>query len=206
MVLMKKLFSLMLIGCLLLMFAFSASASGTLVYSNLSSIPSGYSNYNCYGYALNTYQNVDPGAYSYHTGYDLATTGIVTLASYVADDLTALGYTVVGTYSYCPTLSTGQKAICIARDYWTACYSSSSILDGTGNRANESWDYHCYKKTSPYSPWYHKMGTSSALMTLKSSYTPSTITITDECFNGNGVACPACWYFPSPGIRYIVYT
>ena len=203
---MKKLFSMIFVLCIVSGIAFSASAAGTLVYSNLSSIPSNYSNYNCYGYAISTFQNVDPGAYSYHTGYNLATTSVSTLASYVADDLTALGYTVVGTYTYCPTLSTGQKAICIVRGYWTACYPSYAITDENGNRANEGWDYHCFKKTSSNSSWFHKMGTTSAIMTLKSSYTPSTITVTDECFNGSGTACPACWYFPSPTIRYIVYS
>ena len=93
--------------------------------------------------------------------------------------------------------------ICFTRGTWVQ--NSKTNANDNNSRVSEGVDYHCWKKTSTYSPWYHKMGTVSALMYLKSGYKPSNITVTDECYNGSGTAIPAMFHMTGTSKVYIAY-
>lgn len=101
-----------------------------------------YNDYNCYGYAIRTYETRTPGNYSGANpgGYSISMTASI-LADYTIKDLEVKGYNAYKTTTR-PTIMAGnQNIIC--------------VRTGSG-------DYHFMRATTPTS-WTHKPGFTSLL-------------------------------------------
>lgn len=115
------------------------------VYNYLHLIPS--TEYNCYGYAISTFKNVDPGYYSSQTiiTSNNSLKSIHLIKEIVADDLAILGfYSSYVTSTYIP--KPGEKIIAIR----------------TGNIQGND-DYRFMVRSYGSSVWYHKPGLTAVL-------------------------------------------
>ena len=115
------------------------------VYNYLHMIPN--TEYNCYGYALYTLKNINPGYYSNQTiiTSDNRLKSIHLIKEIVVDDLSILGfYSSYVTSTY--VLKPGEKIIAIR----------------TGNIQGND-DYHYMVKSYGSSVWYHKPGLTAVL-------------------------------------------
>lgn len=184
---MRKIISLIIALLLVFVSALPCFAS-TLVYSELSYIPSNSSSFNCYGYAIGTNKNIDPG---YYCGSSLGSSASA-IKQLVIRDLTALGYTNVRSVSSTYSLKSGERMIAFVYGFWfqTANLSTSNFSDVVSPQG-EGYAYHFWKKDTNNGYWYHKFGQNSAIMRLKSGYTPGNITITDEYYSNSGIVSGA---------------
>lgn len=199
----RRTICLILVFCGLLAIGSPASAAATLQYSELSYIPSNYRSFNCYGYAIGTNRNIDPGYYSGRTFACNATT----IKNNVIADLKALGYTNVRSVSASYTLRENEHLIAFTCGWWEQI-SNVRSLEEDGSIVfplAEGNNYHFWRKDANGGYWYHKFGITSAIMRLKSGYTPENIVVTDESYNGAGYVSPAGHYLPGASIYYIVY-
>lgn len=151
-----------------------------------------YLNYNCYGYAIDYYDRINPGAISGITY--VATASISTMASWVKSDLIALGYTVSGLSTTIPSTSVTDHThvICIRKDDDGLYDSSSGII---------KYDFH-FMKLKADGNWYHKPGTTCV---LKYNYTPTNSRVwISEGYNGESYLYSSRTYEST--IYYITYT
>lgn len=175
----------------------SKYSASDIIYSEIAYTPSNI-NYNCYGYAIGTNQNVDPGYYSNRS----LSMNISSITQSVIADLTALGYSNARTVSSSYSLQPGELMLAVAVGFM---YQTAQVRNLGFTPQGEGYTYHFWRKDVNGGRWYHKYGRLSTIMKLKSGYTPSNIAITDEYFDGSGNASPAAHTMTSPSIRYIVY-
>lgn len=198
-----------LFTCSTLSYAAVDESRYTLVYSEFVSTPDNYQTYNCYGYAIGTNQNVDPGAYSGRP-YLVSPTADYIETSVIAD-LEALGCFNIHSVSSSYSLQPGESMIAFAFGWWAYTFDNNLLIRSTNivYPQETGYSYHFWKKTHNGASWYHKFGTLSSIMKLKNGYTPSNISVTDEyCYGTNGQnISPAAHTMNSSGsIRYIAYT
>ena len=208
---MKKVIAILMLSVLLLCCSSSAFADYSSpalsgVYSDWSSNPTGYANWNCYGYAIGAYQNIDPGTLS---GYGVSYINMTfsQFKAAIIQDLSYLGYTNISEVSSGYVLQPGERLIAFISGTWFeygATYSSDVSQNDTGVRF-EGKNYHFLVKYTNGGGWFHKFGTSSAIMKLKSGYTPSNIAYTDEKFISSSVYYAASSYCQSFSIGYIKF-
>ena len=127
---------------------YAYTSNNQLLYSTLAGPwTEDYKLYNCYGYAIGSYYTFDdPGCYS---GHDLLKiVSLTTIANYVKEDLEALGYNDVQT--------------------WSAEYDSSvcDICDKIALRIRPNVDYHFMRLDNGDSDWYHKPSDTALLKYL----------------------------------------
>ncbi len=122
------------------------------VQNTFAELPYGYTQFNCYAYAIGYPVACNPGNLSgiYYNG--ISNISVYTLATYVKSDLKSQnggGYSCVkitGTRPDYSSLQTGQQAVCIRKGF-----SSVSL----------QYDYHFMKLTD--TGWYHKPGGTAVL-------------------------------------------
>lgn len=123
---------------------YSNTATSSLKYSRaLYSWNEGFRSYNCYGYAIDVIDNINPG-YKVGAGYDantISTISVERFADLAASDLRLLGYTEVTYGSTRPSYQSGYKVIAVRK------YSD---------------DFHFMAETSS-NVWRHKPGDSVIL-------------------------------------------
>lgn len=173
-----------------------------LVYSELSYIPSNSNSFNCYGYAIGTNENVDPGAYcNSSTG-----SSAEAIRQLVIRDLSALGYTNVRSVTKDYVLRSGERMVAFAYGFWYQINNLS--LNGASNEImprGEGYLYHFWKKDVHGGYWYHKYGQTSAIMRLKNKLSPEDIEVTDEYYSNSGNISPAMNILNNATIYYIAF-
>lgn len=159
----------------------SAMAAETLQYSELVSIPSNYRSFNCYGYAIGTNENVDPGYYVGPTLSYADRADETVIKNNVIADLVALGYSNVRSVSSSYVLKPGEFMVAFACGYWWQIGELRPMMSNDAYLPLDLGnDYHFWRLNVAGGYWYHKMGTSSAIMCLKYGYTPENITVNSK--------------------------
>lgn len=150
----------------------SADSASDLVYSVHINTPSNYSSYNCYGYAIGVYANVNPGYYSNNTWSPSRT------KQNVLADLAALGYNAREVSGPNATLNSNEVMLAFHAGTWT-----SDAIAPNGDHF-EVQTYHIWVKNGITSPWTHKYSGESGIMRFK--YVPQSSNVnkvTDEYYN-----------------------
>lgn len=151
-----------------------------------------YKFYNCYGYAIDEYEYVDPGYFSGNDLEDIDSLEPSNLARLVKLDLKSLGWDCVVTSDTIPSSSvfnSSKNVICVR--------AGGGIYPGT---LTTVFDYHfmCYNNGS----WYHKPG---GTIPLRYNSTPSNdVYWTNECVTEDGPQ--AGWITYASEIYFITYT
>ncbi len=124
----------------------------------------------------------------------------------IKQDLAARGYTDIQEVSSSYYLQPGERLIAAVSGWWTQypLNAAEDSEDGSASRF-EGHNYNFYIKYMNSGGWHHKFGTSSAIMILKGSNTPSSITRTDEHFTSSSNYIPASCYMSSGNIVYISF-
>ena len=182
--------------CIILMSVANAASASDLQYSTYSYTPSNYYTTNCYGYSIGKNVAVDPGYYSSTTYNDAAS-----FKSCIISDLSSLGYSVRTASSANAVLKSNEVMIV----YYYGMWCTKDIGGGT---SGEYRGYHFWKKESSGSPWYHKFGRQSGIMSF--NYTPTSSNrsyVSDEYYNGiTSTYSPASFFAQSSGSwGYIIF-
>lgn len=186
-----------------------ASCSGQTVsgvYSKWSSNPTGYTNWNCYGYAIGAYQNIDPGSLSGY-GVNYYNMTWTQFKNAVKQDLAYLGYTNISEVSSGYVLQPGEWIIAGVSGNWTSDVLFLSEADDASSheRTYDGKGYHFFVKYTNGGGWFHKYGTSSSIMKLKGSYTPSSITVTSEYFTSSTNYISSVSHYTGSNLVYIKF-